>query len=55
VDFYGRSIVFTILGQELYLVAMPHPGGGSRTHLYYIEKDTSSDLVVTLDSILVVS
>ena len=54
VDCYERTIVFSIPGQEMFLVAMPLPGGGSRTHLYYIEEETSHGVVVSLDSIPVV-
>lgn len=38
----------------MHLVVMPQPRGGSSTHLYYIEKDTSSEVLMTLYSILVV-
>ena len=31
VDCYERTIVFSILGQEMFLIAMPLPEGGSRS------------------------
>ena len=36
IDCFGGSIIFAIPGQEMFLVAMPRPEGGSTTHLYYI-------------------
>ena len=55
IDCFSRSIIFAIPGQEMFLVAMPRPEGGSSTHLYYIEEETSKEVVIPLDSILVVS
>ena len=53
IDCYSGSIIFAILGQEMFLVVMPHPEGGSSTHLYYIEEETSK-VVIPLDLIPVV-
>ena len=55
IDYFSRSIIFSIPGQEMFLVAMPLPEGGSSTHLYYIEEETSKEVVIPLDSIPVVS
>ena len=38
IDCYNCSIVFTVPGQEMFLVAMPHPEGVSSTQLYYINE-----------------
>ena len=54
IDCFSRSIIFAIPGQEMFLVAMPRPEGGSSTHLYYIEEETSKEVVLPLDSIQVV-
>ena len=54
IDCYIRSIVFAVPGQEMFLVAMPRPEGGSSTHLYYIEEETSKEIVIPIDSIPVV-
>ena len=54
IDCFSGSIVFAIPGQEMFIVAMPHPEGGSTAHLYYIEEDTSKEVVIPLDSISVV-
>jgi len=54
IDYFSRSIVFAISGQEMFIVAMPHPKGGSSTHLYYIEEETSKETVIPLYSIPVV-
>ena len=54
IDCFGGSIVFAIPGQEMFVVAMPRPEGGSTAHLYYIEEDTSKEVVIPLDSIPVV-
>jgi len=54
VDYYERAIVFGILGQEIFLVAMPLPQGGSRTHLYYHEEEISQEVVISICLILVV-
>ena len=35
-------------------MAMPRHEGGSSTHLYYIEEETSKEVVIPLDSIPVV-
>ena len=51
IDCFGGSIVFSIPGQEMFVVAMPRPEGGSTAHLYYIEEDTSKEVVIPLDSI----
>jgi len=37
IDCFSRSIIFSIPGQEMFLVEMPRPEGGSSAHLYYIE------------------
>ena len=54
IDCFGGSIFFAIPGQEMFLVAMPRPEGGSTAHLYYLEEDTSKEVVIPLDSIPVV-
>ena len=54
IDCFGGSIIFAIPGQEMFVVAMPRPEGGSTAHLYYIEEDTSKEVVIPLDSIPVV-
>ena len=54
IDYFRWSIVFAIPGQEMFVVAMPRPEGGSTAHLYYIEEDTSKGGVIPLDSIPVV-
>ena len=54
IDCFSRSIIFSIPGQEMFLVVMPRPEGGSSTHLYYIEEETSKEVVIPLDSIPVV-
>ena len=54
IDCFGGSIVFAILGQVMFVVAMPRPEGGSTAHLYYLEEDTSKEVVIPLDSIPVV-
>ena len=54
IDCFGGSIFFAIPGQEMFVVAMPRPEGGSTAHLYYIEEDTSMEVVIPLDSIPVV-
>ena len=54
IDCYSGSIIFAIPGQEMFLVVMPRPEGGSSSHLYYIEEDTSKEFVIPLNSIPVV-
>jgi len=55
IDCFGGSIIFAIPGQEMFVVAMPRPKGGSTAHLYFIEEDTSKEVVIPLDSIPIVS
>ena len=53
-NFYGKSIVFTMPGQEIFLVVLPRLEGSTCTYLYCIAEETSRDVVVPLDSIPVV-
>jgi len=54
VDGYSRTIVFAIQWQDMFIVAMTCLKGGSITHLYYIQEETSEGLFISLDLILVV-
>ena len=54
VNCYGKSIVFAVPGQDMFLVVMPRLEGDSGTYLYCIADENSRDVVVPLDSIPVV-
>ena len=53
-DCYGKSIIFVILGQDMYLIAMPQLEGGFSTRLCYFKKSTEEGTTMSLDSIPIV-
>ena len=53
-DCHGKSIIFAIPGQEMYLIAMPKVERGFSTHLCYLEEGNEEGTMVSLDSIPVV-